>query len=257
MKKYINILTIVTVIAIIVGSVIHLASCSQNGGIGHLSYEFSSDSGDSKKTKFGEVYDKDFSNIEISMALVEIDVKEGTVFSVDYEGKDKYKPIVKTDSNTLVITNSDREFAISSIGSQNKNKLSVTIPKGKEFDKAKIESVMSEVEIETINAKNLEIEVPTGEVRINNAKGESLKAEVVKGDLTMNADFKDLDILSTLGNVEIDLAQDVSKYNVEASSELGNIECGELKAKGATATSQNGDLGNIKIECAMGNVKID
>ena len=251
MKKYITVLTIVTVIAIIVGSVIHLNSCRDNM---HFSYNFSSDNdGDSK---MGEVFDKDFDNIEIGMALVEVEVKEGATFAVDYNGKEKYKPVIEADGDTLVISNGDRNFPISSLGVQSKNKLTVTIPKGKVFENAKLESVMADFKIETLNAKNLDIEVPTGEIEINNAKGENLKAEVVKGDLKLTGDFTDLDISAVLGNVEIDLAQDVNKYNVEANSELGSIECGDVHAKGASTSSQNGDLGNIKAECSMGNITI-
>ena len=251
MKKYITVLTIVTVVSIIVGSVIHLYSCRDNM---HFSYHFSSDNdGDSK---MGEVFDKDFDNIEIGMALVEVEVKDGDAFKVDYKGKDKYKPVIKSDGDTLVVSNGDRNFPVSSIGAHGENKLTVTIPNGKVFDNAKIESVMADFDIDTLNAKNLDIEVPTGEIEIRNSKGDNLKAEVVKGDLRLEGDFTDLDITAVLGNVEIDLAQDVNKYNVEANSELGSIECGDVKAHGASTSSQNGDLGNIKVECSMGSVKI-
>ena len=250
MKKFGTILSIVTVLAIIVGSVIHLRSC------GSLSYDFKSGEGENAESTFGEIYDKDFDNIDIEMALVEIKVKEGSSFAVDYKGKEKYKPIVKSEGDTLVVSNSDRSFNLSLMGDSKSNKLTVTIPKGKVFDKAKLETVMSDVEIDALNAETLDVSVPTGAINIKESKGKTLKAEVVKGDFSMVGDYTDLDIMAALGNVEIDLAQDIGKYNITANSQLGSIECGDVEVNGASSGSQNGDLGDIKVECSMGSVKI-
>lgn len=256
-KNYTLILTIVTVAAIIIGSIIHLGSCAKNG---HFSYDVTLDknSEGEGESRFGESYNQTFNNIELNICLIEVEVEEGNRFEVQYEGKEKYKPVVKTDGDTLRISNNDRNISISvAVGKNLTSKLKVTVPKGTTFDKANVMANMAKFDIEKLDAKELNLEANAAEINIGDTSGEKLVVGAHKGDVNLSGDYTDIEIESAIGNINIDLAQDVTKYQVSAHTDMGSVECGTVSAKGINSdSSQNGDLGNIEITCEMGNVDI-
>ncbi len=57
-----------------------------------------------------------------------------------------------------------------------------------------------------------------------------------------------------LGNISLELTDDVSSYEIEAEASMGNIEINGEKVK--NDYEQSGDFGKIKLNCDMGNISV-
>ena len=79
--------------------------------------------------------------------------------------------------------------------------------------------------------------------------------EIVVTDMTV----KNLDLECGAGNVNLTLSGDVTDYNYQVESAMGNIRIGDNKYTGIIGERNinNGSSRKIDVECAMGNIEID
>ena len=114
-----------------------------------------------------------------------------------------------------------------------------------------IEGLLSDEVNISVGAGNAEIEnLDAGEVSMEVGAG-----EIVVDDMTV----KNLDLECGAGNVNLTLAGDVTDYNYQVESAMGNIRIGDNKYTGIIGERNinNGSSRKIDVECAMGNIEID
>ncbi|WP_029233624.1 DUF4097 family beta strand repeat-containing protein [Butyrivibrio sp. VCB2006] len=189
-----------------------------------------------KPSEFKEDYGTEVTGIKMDVSLLEIKIKEGKSFTVEYEGSEKLRPDCKYDesSKSLVIT--QPEYKPKKSRPSDNNKLTITFPKDTRLGEFNASLNMGVIEAGKLSADQLHLATNMADIDID------------------KCDTKDMAIVSNLGDVEIDLEGDIKDFTISASVSLGNLRVGSENYNSNYV--QTGTAGTIKIECNLGNVEL-
>lgn len=249
--KYLAIAFAIALIFAIVGGIL--------SALGALSFVF----GDDEKSA-GDVknYDikENITSLEIEIGAAALEIKEGDRTEV----KSNLKNLnVEVKGSTLFITQETTFFTKVSEDAA----LTLTVPKGIEFNEADITSGAGQVIIEKLSAKEIELVLGAGEVIIEELSASySCSIEGGAGKLSINGgSIKDLDLQLGVGEVNIENALKgdceidcgVGEANIRL---LGNMEDYTVKmAKGIGDARVNGKevSSNEKIGSGPNRIEIN
>lgn len=193
-----------------------------------------------------------FTDIDIRIdTLDNVTIKEGDTFSVkgqNYEDNgglratlDGTKLIVDSSTtNTITIVN----FGFANISNlRPKCDVVITYPKGSSLGNVLIDVDLSDVEIDGMNAKDINLKISTGDGVANGIVADSLNAIVDLGGLNIsNSQIVDLDLDMDTGDTEL---EEVKAQNTVIDADLGDI------------VFSNVDLGNADISASTGSITGD
>ena len=238
MKKiYLFILTMITIGAIV---------------FGFFKYIYSTD----KSISFSEEYGKNVENIVIDGSLMNIKLKEGDSFGVDYSGSEKLCPKVEysTNSKTITIKQPDNKNNRKAI--REDNDLTVFIPANTKLTSFAITLSLGDVSLGNLSADTITIDSALGSLEASSIVADKINVVANLGDINLGkCDCKDIDIEANLGNIEIDVDGNLKDFSITAEASLGNISIGSDSYKGNF--SQTGNAGTIKVKCDLGNVTVE
>ncbi len=166
--------------------------------------------------------------LQISLGASELVIKKGESFYAEstYEHVE-----IKQDGDKMVITEKD-----GSIFDNHHRTTTVYVPEGMVFNKAGISGGAGRIQIDALNAKELEVALGVGETVIENLEVENAK------------------ISAGIGHVGVKLASSEDQYSIEVDKGIG-----EIKYNGKSVG--NSDIGNgkktIKISGGIGEIIID
>lgn len=236
-KFFSTILGIITVAAIIIGCYIHF------GG------------GSNEKATLNESYGANVVKIDIDAALMDIEFKEGTEFSVSYEGYKDLMPelIYSSDKKVLHIDQKDSKYKHHEY--KDTNKMVIEMPKDCMLEQLELELALGNVTIDKISSEKIKIDASLGEVKMGKVVSADIDIEASLGDVKITScDTKDLDIDAALGNVEVKMEGNLDDYAINADSAVGKIKIGNESHK--KSFEKSGTAGKIEINCSLGNVDI-
>lgn len=213
-------------------------------------------------------YDNASSYLDIDVAYADLKIISGDAFKVETENENVE---VKQDENKLTVKEKK-----ASIFKKNKEKsITVYIPESLVFDISYIDTGAGKIEIDSLNTKNLKMNLGAGKAIINNIIAlNSAKIDTGAGDVSITGgNYNNLDIdlgvgnanieavLTGLtkidcgiGNLNLDLIGDPESYTVEVDKGLGKftLDGEELSTNefgtGANKITINGAIGNINIK---------
>lgn len=237
-KPYLIILTIVTVIAVIVG--VYINVISRFGMFGFDTVMISDSDENASETKEFDI--SAISSIDAELKACNISIVAGDGFSVSYEMPKALAPEISTDDNTLSIVQKDG-IKIGPKALKDKYNMVVTIPADAEFENVSLDIDMGNVQISNIDlTKNLSIDADMGNVGLSDVN--------LSGELDLDIDMGNVDIINLecesvvadvdMGNIN---AEAIHVLSVEATDDMGNIE-------------MSGYMENATVECSMGNINI-
>ena len=207
------------------------------------------------KTEYQQDFGTSAENITISASLLNLEVKEGDSFAVEYEGSEKLCPECTYDENSKTFSIIQPEYKPKKRQISDENELTVYIPRNAEINVFKLVNAIGDTDLGHLKAKEVKLVIDLGSVKSEKIETGKLRVEANLGDVKIDeCSCKDIDIVANLGNVEIGVDGDIKNYSIGASASLGDIEIGSDKYSNNYV--QTGSEGSIKIKCSLGNVKI-
>ena len=282
MKKtvYLTILSLVTVFCIIIGSIYHISGWI-GFGLGNI-FNFISDDNSSSSRRNNITYSEDideFDSIKIDADAMNINIKEGNAFHLEYNDPESRKPSFKVSGNTLDIKQpSARGWLRNHINY--KCDLTITIPSGTVLENSDIVTDVGDININNTECKDFKAESDVGNIIIKSCTFEYSEIDSDVGDIetslsdlgrtnietdTGNIDittcgFNDMEIYNDVGNVKLyNNKIDISNYTVDLSTDLGSIRVNGEKHKRSFYQKALDEADNFKItiETDIGNINLD
>ena len=268
MKRiYLAIITTITVLCVIIGSVVHVtAFMVRMGKDGDRMFSF----GKSSKKVTETLSESRFSDLKIDMDLGNIVIKSGSVANVEWNGSEELKPEVTAAGNDLTIRQKGRKILNS--GALN-NTLTVTVPEplgkmeietdlgnleadGLTADKAKINLSAGNAIVKGSSFGDLNIEADAGNIELGEVSATKIDLDSDAGNIqgSVAGDFKSLKANTDVGNIELQFDCERSDLNLELKTSLGDVAVNGEKTgnntkigSGSSSVNAKTDLGNIKI----------
>jgi hypothetical protein len=209
-------------------------------------------------------------SLKIEMDATNLEIVEGDGFKVETNNKN-----VKSSVNNGVLKVYERIRGRVKINTTVKAGVTLTVPKGFEFDKITVSSGAGKIYIEKLSAKELSFDLGAGKVTVDEISvSDSATIEGGAGDFDVNSgSIKDLDfdigvgnteVTLTLsgdcelnmgiGNLELTLAGDKDGYTIDVNKGLGrvsidgeNMNDGDVYGNGNTDIEIDGGIGNIEV----------
>lgn len=189
---------------------------------------------------------EEITKLNFAFSIGDCKIVEGDKFSLDV--KDSFKngfDKTEKDGDTLIIEQSTFNFFPQIFNMSNHlPQITVTIPKGREFEKFEYKSGVGHSEINDITSDTIYMTFGTGDTKINN---------LVSTDKST--------ISSGVGKVEINT---LKSDKLEINSGVGEFKCNDVKSDDTTISSgtgdidmNNSDLNDLELDCGVGNVKIN
>lgn len=283
MKKtiYLTILSLVTVFCIIIGSIYHISGWV-GFGLGSI-FNFISDDGDNSSSRRNQItYSEDidtFNKIKIDTDAMNINIKEGNAYHLEYDCLESRKPQFKISGGTLDIQQPSARGWLRNHFNYKCN-MTITVPSGTVLDGTDITTDVGNININNTECKDLTIESDVGNIEIKSCTFGYSEIESDVGDIEISSsdigktnietdtgninistcEFKDMDIYNDVGNVELGSSKvDISNYTIDLSTDLGSVKYNGEKHKKSFYQTASGskDTYRITIETDIGNIEFD
>lgn len=279
MKKtvYLVILSIITVICIIIGSIYHITGWIGSGlnglssfitGDGTVSSKY-----DSSRKTYSENIDA-FDQIEIETKVMDITIKTGDTWHLEYDCIGFLEPDVDVKSGKF------RLKQPSSIPRWHRNNnhcdMTLTIPSSATLNNIDITSDVGNITINNTSCKNLTIEADVGDITLGTCSSGTTDLEADVGNITAsmselgksdietdtgNIDisgcgFKDIDVYNDVGNINFSTDSSLDNYDIELASDIGSVRFNGIKQKKHfyQSASDTSVPYNINLETDLGNI---
>lgn len=268
MKKtvYLAIIGVVTAICVIVGLIVH----------GYDMYSFQRKTIVEENLNVSEENAKDldsFQRMDVDVKVMDLTIRSGNAYSVSVKSVEKLKPDISVSNGTLAIRQNN---VPKSYHKDSRNcKVILTIPSGEVLESAELsnsvgdiqwnelscdnlkgEFNVGDIEIRRAKIPNLDVSVDVGEISIENSELDTVVCKSNVGDVDIERSaFGTMDISSQTGDVEVYSSLDLSGYQMELSTNVGEVEVNDRYYK--KSYNQNGANGKLTIETNVGDVDVD
>lgn len=248
-KIYLTILTIVTVLCVIFGSLYHIG-----GFVGRLSFLPSIHIGGlgGKNTEMETEFDEPVKTIKIDASVFDLTVTNGSEYALSYAGSEELAPIVEQDKDTVTIKQK-KKVKVNSLEDVS-CQLTLTIPESglKTLD---INLDLGDIDMSDVNVGKLTIDADLGDIEGNKINAKKVEIDANLGNVVLNtADFEDLSINADMGDIEIYSVSDLADHKIEAETETGVVSY--YGKDFGRSYSQYGKAGDISIDVEMGDIKL-
>lgn len=212
-KIYLIIITIVTAICIIVGSLIHVVGL------------FSFPKGSNQLSNMAIDGMESFSRVTVEAQVLEVNVEVGDDYKFSYDcSRQEFVPEFAVEGDTLKIKqNVPKKFTRNNVKSD-RAKVFIVVPNEKALLSIIATINVGEVKIKDLNMEICDVKTDVGNVEIENATMENLDAK------------------SSVGNVEL---EDTNVQEMTAKCEVGNVE---IKGGKIGKMMLETEIGDIRIE---------
>lgn len=168
-----------------------------------------------------------FDNLDIDTSLGNVNVINGTSFSIEYKGASSYRPEYSVNGNTLKVTQADSGSKIvKNMHFKNtKSELTITIP--------------SDVTLTTVSC-----DINLGNSELTGIKGSDITAHVDMGNLTLSdCGFNQYNINTNMGNIDISRC---SFNTMHLDVDMGNTSV-KLPRSDAYGYNLETNMGNVNL----------
>lgn len=237
-KIYITVISIITVIAILLGCFIHIF----NRGVFSMNPRHWNSVSDTV-TLSGNI-----DTIEVDLKYSGLTIKYGEDVHVEYTLPEDFIPEIELKNGVLsvVMKNTIR------LGDHGWNDFEVTIviPDGTELDKLDVNLDAGNIQMADIPTEDLKVSCDAGNIELGNIQAETINVEVDAGNIEIKDITADKATISAdAGNIDL---KDCSIDKFYANADAGNIETHNCTiASGEVKT----DLGNIDLDGDIGDVE--
>lgn len=257
---YLGILTLVTVLSVIFGTIYHVGSAFKHAfRFIPFFWETTSD----EWTEYEETYG-DTDTITLDCALLNVEFEEGDEFAVYYEGSKRLQPEFSWKDGVLTVEQSDSQGKNTADKKWNDRvtdaDLTIEIPESAVLDTVNLDVALGNVELDGVSAKTVIIEANLGNVEAEDLDAETVRINADLGNVELyEVKFTNLTADASMGNIIVESARRISDYVITANASLGNVEIEGRKVATNDSYKQSGKgdfTGTIQADASMGNVEI-
>ena len=235
-KIIIAIVSIITVIAILIGVFLHIVKGFSFDGSTHT-------------VENTVELDGTLSEIIMDIDFAEISIKTGDEFSVNYCVPSVLEPKIELKNGTLEIKTPSNNLNLHFGNVKFDNYIIVTIPSDSELARINIDVDAGEVNLEDLNVSKLQVAADAGNIQLDNITSTRMEIDADTGNLEIRKSSTDtLNIDVDAGNVEL---YDSTIGTITAEVDAGNIESHDCTIENGTCDT---DLGNISLKGNIGDV---
>lgn len=243
MKKtiYLVCITIVTIICVVIGYLMHN---SYKGWFGGKLF------GSLNKTH-AEL--EEFEAISADSNIMDITIEAGTAYAISCRYSDGYEPDYNVKEGTLTVTQKQKyRWSEGNITCE----VIVTVPQNKIMKNLTIISDVGDIDIKNIECELFDYRGDVGDLMIEHCIFDLVKIETDVGDIDCKrSQFDNMTIQSDTGDVEVDSAVDLSDYSIELTSDIEDIEVNGREEGGNYNVSGTSGK-NLKITVDTGDIEL-
>lgn len=285
MKKYIKVILITGIVLCGLGLVLAIAG-AMNGGINTAKRAIGNRFANIKISNidYSNMERLDSDTIDVS-AVNHLDIEllagdytielwDNPQVGVQCYGDNKSIYYSVTDDVLRIVSEKDNLWELIASG-----KVTIYIPKGKEFTNIEIELSAGDLTVKNISASNIKINTEAGDCDVNGLTADTAEFSVGAGDIegdnifvnggnasssmgaisldgTINGDFN---ISVSMGDISVETTDGADSYNYNYDLNMGDISIGKREMSGLSEKSfiNNNAARTINIECNMGSVEIE
>ncbi len=253
---YLIIITIVTVCCIIAGALWHFGGFFNNGfRLFNVNVFGNADLGEMRNVNedIGS-----FSSMDINLDIGDLEIREGSGFSVSYDYPERIAPEYEIKDDTLVVKGKTGGI---NVNSASDCKMVITVPTGIKFDNAEVKCSLGDIKILGIEATKLTVDESLGAITVRDGDFETVKVTNSLGDVDVsNVKAKSLNGKLSMGSLHM---SDVNIDDVDCNNNMGDIKFeGDCKYLNLDV-----DMGDIEVnsssdwegtlKCDMGDVSVN
>lgn len=214
MKKtiYLITITLVTVVCIIVGTLVHVGGFFELGFIDGMS-------GETVHVNYSDR--ENFSKIDMDLKVVDLELSCGDELIMSYDGVEKLQPEIEVEDGVLKVV----QKAKGNTWGNSKCNLHIQLPTDMVCEELKIQANVGDLNIHDFDTDLLTIDANVGDIDVSESNTGDISITSDIGDIQIeNCRFGNMDISSDIGDVEILISQDISDYSVFCTKDLGSIQ---------------------------------
>lgn len=245
-RIYIAVISIVTIVCVIVGTVNYFNGGVFWGGDEYCEYSVSESDGGSELAQFD--------SISVQASVMDLTVVAGDEFRLEYKVPAKSKPEIYVEDRVLVVKQEGQKNGVFSFGSGLKERwLVLTVPEGKVLDRVDIVSDVGDVSLSGISAREVKAECDVGDLRMEECACDAVSVEGDVGDMDfVGCGLGDFSAVVDMGDIYVEECEAAPAH---FESDTGDICLERCEFGDVTG---NSDVGDIKIaDCAFGNVELE
>ena len=250
MKKtiYLFVLTIITIVAILVGISIHMGGFSlEFFRIGHWFGNVNSGDEISTSANLDE-----FTTVHLDASALDITFVSGNDFKMEYKGSEKLRPEVTVDQGVLTVEQKASGHLVKMSG-----ELVITVPEGTAMDTMEMEVSAGDIEVENILANTVKLDVSAGDIDVVGGSIETIEVDCSAGDVDIEkCEFSNLTTDLSAGDMDVTVTDSVKNYEIEAEASLGNIHVDGQK-EGASYEQGGSGTKYMKLDVSAGDISIE
>ena len=218
MKKniYLIIITIITVVCIIAGSLYHIGGFAlglfdnliprSDKSLGNVCTE--------------ELSVDEFSNLVFDTTISNINVKTGDSYTVSYKCNKRLVPKIRSTGDTLTISQSKG----ANYKRNTTSEITVTIPEGTALNKLSLDTGVGEVNLNSLTASDAEFDTGVGDYMSQTAASPHVMWMAEPAILALKTvPFDEMDIDGGTGNITVTSSQSLDGYMMDLDSGTGDI----------------------------------
>lgn len=176
-----------------------------------------------------------FDVVSVEGSVLALVISRGSSYSIDARyNNPRLQPEYSLNNGRLRIS---QKRKIRRLVGNSKCKVTITVPYGVTLDKLDVDVDVGAIELSGFDVDTASISTDVGAISVN------------------RVDFKDMVIKSDVGAVSIELLDDVEKYDINASSDIGSIVVNDESVK--RRYNQAGSNGKrLKLNTDVGGIEI-
>lgn len=197
---------------------------------------------------------EEFNRITIDAAVLDLNVEEGTSYTLDYHGTENLVMSYRIENGELIV---EQELKKSTgVFEANNATLTLTVPGDAIFEKTDIAIDVGDVRVKGLDTNSYVADIDVGDITIEDSALQNLVIDADTGDVELNdCNFENLDISSDVGDVEVESNTDLSGYSFDLRTDVGEVEVNEMES--GKKYYMEGGKGTLTILGNVGDITIE
>ncbi|MCH4193581.1 MAG: DUF4097 domain-containing protein [Butyrivibrio sp.] len=259
-KIYREILTTVTVICVICGTVYHIGGAF----FGHVTDrwnwsdltgwngEMQEDVGNTKPSA-KEGLDP-FTSISTDVSVMDLTISRGDGYAISYSASEKLVPQYSVQNGVLKIT--QRSGGVSLFGIHSDHcKVTLTVPRDAQLERVETDSDVGDTTLSGLNLRSSSLQSDTGDISVKDSALGQTEISTDTGDISLtDCTFSKADVSSDVGDMDVKTDMDLGSWQLDLSTSVGTVNVnGDERGKEYT---QSGTAGALEVEGSVGDVTV-
>lgn len=249
MKKniYLTIITLITVICIIAGSLYHILGY----GLSFLGNFTGTRFGNPGPVESNRISVDPFDTLSIDTGTMDVTIKTGDDYSVEYTCNEQLVPKIESDNNTLTISQEQHKW--SNVKSY---ELIVIVPEDATLSEVTVDTGVGDINISGLTIEDATFDTGVGDLKLKDCELNTCSVDSGTGDNTItDCSFNEMDIDSGIGDNKISSTKSLDGYSFDLDSGLGTIMINDDKL-GSEYTVNKKSSRHISVDSGTGNITI-